>query len=234
ITPSGVRGISLSIYLRNKAPPDDLDDLPAIARSLALSFDHHACITGQDLWAQAVRAYLAGISFMDAQIGRLLQALDASPHARNTVVVLWSDHGFHLGEKFHWHKQALWERSTHIPFLIGGAGAGTVGGRVFSAVSLVDLFPTLTELCGVPRPLQLSGRSLVPLLRDPRKPWDHPVLIEREGGHRAVRSNEWRYIRYADGSEELYDHRVDPQEWRNLAPFSKYSSVKAELARHFP
>lgn len=197
-----------------EAPPDDLDDLPASGRRIALQFNFHECITSQGLWASAVHGYLASISFADAQIGRLLDALERSDYAENTVVILWGDHGFHLGEKFHWHKQALWERSTRIPLTIRALGQ-TAGNVVEAPVSLLDLAPTIFDLTGIAPPYAQSGRSLRPLMSDPTQPWDYPVLTTKDEHDHAVRTADWRYIRYRDGGNELYDERTDPGEYTN-------------------
>lgn len=210
-------------------PANDLDDIPPAGVEIALKFDIQNCIVHQNLWASAVRGYLATISFVDAQIGRLLDALDASRYADDTVVILWSDHGFHLGEKFHWHKLALWERCTRIPFLISQPGQ-TSSANVDVPVSVVDLMPTALELCGgIDPPYALSGRSLVPLLSNPSTPWDHPVLTTKDQYDYAIRSQQWRYIRYANGDRELYDETADPNEWANVAEDPARAAIIAEL-----
>jgi len=167
-------------------------------------------------------------------VGRVIDALDASPHRDDTIVVLWSDHGWHLGEKRHWRKFALWEDTTRVPLVFVVPGVTEAGGRCDRPVNLLDLYPTLVELCGLPAPSQLEGVSLSPLLRDPGAAWDRPSVTTYGSGNHAVRSQRWRYIRYADGSEELYDHDADPHEWRNLASSAEHASVKAELAAWLP
>jgi arylsulfatase A-like enzyme len=210
------------------APADDLDDVPAAGRELARAVE-----SASGDARRAVRAYLACTSFVDDQVGRVIAALDASPRAQDTIVVLWSDNGFHLGEKQAWSKQTLWEESTRVPLIVvtpGRAGER----RCARPVSLQDLTPTILELCGVERPESMDGRSLVPLLEDPLAAWDPPALSTSGFGNHALRSERWRYIRYADGSEELYDHSVDPGELRNLAADPDLATVKAELARWLP
>jgi len=225
-------------------PADDLADIPPVGQQIALFQNAQGCITGQGLWAQAVQYYLASIAFVDTQVGRLLDALDASPHAANTIVVLWSDNGFHLGQKFHWHKQALWEQTTRVPLLIRSPGQ-TAGTRVDSAVSLIDTMPTLLEMTGVPAPYALAGRSLRPLLADPSTPWDHPVLMTNavmDSKNQfatglfdyAIRTNQYRYIRYRDGSTELYDEAADPNEFTNVASLPANASVVAQLDALMP
>lgn len=214
-------------------PADDLDDLGPAGRALALKFNFHDCITRQNLWADAVQAYLASISWVDEQVGRLIAALEASPHAATTNVVLWSDHGFHLGEKFHWHKQALWERSTRVPFLFKPATQST-GTSVSACISLRDMVPTLLDYAGVSPAYPMDGRSLRGLVEQPARAWNVPVLTTHQQHDHAVRTESWRYIRYANGERELYDVRQDPDEYRNLAGQSSYAATIAELDALMP
>jgi arylsulfatase A-like enzyme len=167
-------------------------------------------------------------------VGRVLRALEAGPHKDNTIVVLWSDHGYHLGEKNAWHKFTLWEESTRVPLMFVAPGMTKAGARCARPVGLVDLYPTLVDICGLPRKTGLDGQSLVPLLRNPAAVWDRPALITMGYNNHSLRDERWRYIRYADGSEELYDHRKDPKEWRNLAGNAEHGDVKQRLARWLP
>ncbi|MBM3380777.1 MAG: DUF4976 domain-containing protein, partial [Betaproteobacteria bacterium] len=183
---------------------------------------------------ELVQAYLASITYADALIGRLLDALDASPAANNTLVVLWSDHGWHLGEKQHLHKFTLWERSTRIPLIIAAPGVTQPGSHTARPVGAIDLFPTLNELCSLPAITSLDGVSLVPLLNDPAREWTRPALTTHGPGNHALRTERWRYIRYADGGEELYDHATDPNEWTNLATKPEFATIKTELAPSLP
>ena len=215
-----------------KTNEKDLDDVPPAGRRMARPEGDHAAVLKAEQWQPAVRAYLAAISFMDAQLGRVLDALEASGRAKDTLVVLWGDHGWHLGEKSHWRKFALWEEATRAPLLI--AGPGVAAGRCGRTVDFMDLYPTLTELCGLPAREGVAGKSLAPLLKDPAAAWDRPALTTHGKGNHAVRSERWRYIRYADGSEELYDHEADPLEWTNLAGKPETDKVRAELARWLP
>jgi len=225
-------------------PSDDLADIPAVGQQVALFENSQACITDQGLWASAVQAYLASITFVDTQIGRLMAALDASGHADDTLVVLWSDNGFHLGQKFHWHKQALWEPATHVPLLMRLPGQ-TAGATVSSVVSMLDMYPTILDVCGVASPYALAGRSLKPLLTAPATPWDHPVLITNavmdpqnkyatSQYDYAIRTNQYRYIRYRDGSTELYDEAADPGEVTNVASLPANASLIAQLDALMP
>ncbi len=208
---------------------NDLDDLPAEGQKLARARrSDFLTIRDADRWKHAIRAYLASISYADEQLGRVLDALDSSGKAADTVIVLWSDHGWHLGEKGHWHKSTLWEEATRVPLVISVPGYRP--GVCERPVSLLDLYPTLNELCGLAAIKSHDGVSLTPLLRNPRTMWNRPAVIEFKRGNAAVRSDRYRYIRYADGGEELYDHRTDPHEWNNLAGSAEHAAIKTELA----
>lgn len=215
---------------------NDLDDVPAAALRLQQVKipDEHNLVVKKGKWKEAVQAYLACISFSDAMVGRVLAGLEAGPHHNNTIVVLWSDHGYHLGEKQAWHKFTLWEESTRVPLMFAAPGVTRAGTRCRRPVSLVDLYPTLLELCGLPGNARLDGQSLVPLLRKPEARWERPVVITSGFGNHSVRDERWRYIRYEDGSEELYDHDQDPKEWRNLAGKPGHENIKRKLAGWLP
>ena len=211
-----------------QVPDNDLNDLPPAALKLAAARRGDlVTIREAGQRRQAIQAYLASISYADAQLGRVLEALKKSPLAANTIVVLWSDHGWHLGEKQHWHKSTLWEEATRVPLIIDAPGQAP--GVCHRPVSLLDIYPTLQDLCQLKTGQKLDGVSLTPLLRDPATTWDRPAVTEFKLGNAAVRSQRYRYIRYQDGSEELYDHQVDPQEWVNLANDNKYRQIKREL-----
>jgi arylsulfatase A-like enzyme len=214
---------------------NDLDDVPLVAQTNELSaMDIHTWMLENDKWQEAVQAYLASVSFADAMVGNLLDALDASGRADRTIIVLWGDHGFHLGEKGRWRKSTLWAESTRIPFIIVAPGVTTPGSTTASPVSLMDIYPTLAELAGLATPSYIEARSLLPLLEDPDADWDHPALITYGYNNHAVVSHQYRYIRYADGSEELYDILDDPNEWTNLATQEQYSAIKRELSQSMP
>lgn len=217
-----------------EVPGNDLDDLPPVAREFAaFRRVEHERIVKEGKWRDAVRAYLACISFADALVGRTLAALERSAYARNTIIVFWSDNGWHLGEKQHWHKSTLWQRSTHVPMILAGPGVRSAGVARTQPVTLLDLYPTLIEWCGLPRRDDLDGESLMPLVRDP-KARRRPAVSTYLAGNHAVITEQWRYIRYRDGGEELYDRRADPNEWRNLAGEPRHASLKAEMARWAP
>ena len=180
-----------------------------------------------------VRSYLACVSFVDSQVGRVLAALDRSGHAKDTVVVLWSDHGWHLGEKQITGKNSLWERSARVPLIFAGPGVA-VGARCERPAELLDIYPTLTELCGLTEAKGLEGMSLMAQLRNAKAPRDRPAITTHNHDNHGVRSQRWRYIRYADGSEELYDMAADPNEWHNLAGDPQYAGVISDHQRWLP
>ena len=212
---------------------DDLDDVPPIARKIARPDRDHANVLKYKQWRKAVQGYLASISFADDCVGKVIDALDASPHHDNTVIALWSDHGWHLGEKLHWRKFALWEEATHNVLMFSGPGVRQ-GGRCDAPVNLLDIYPTLIDLCGLQKRNEIEGRSLMTLLMNPNASWDYPTLTTHGRNSHSIRSKRWRYIRYSDGSEELYDRDSDEMEWNNLAGDPQYSEVKTELAGWMP
>ena len=187
----------------------------------------------RDQWRNLCRSYLASISFVDSQIGRVLAALDASGQRDHTVVVLAGDHGYHLGEKEISGKNTLWERSTRVPFFMAGPGIAA-GALVTRPAELLDIYPTLNALAGLPALAGLEGLSLVPQLRDATAPREHPAITTHNKGNHGIRSEHHRYIRYADGSEELYDLRNDPHEWTNLANRPTSDALLAEHRRWLP
>jgi arylsulfatase A-like enzyme len=226
------------MYPRDKVtlppmPEHDLDDVPPIGKELAHT-EHflYQGMTGQPSESPGslhrfVQSYQAAGTFADAMVGRLLDALDSSGRTRNTIIVLWADNGYHLGDKENCVKFTLWEKSCNVPMMIVAPGVAKAGGRCSQPVSLVDLYPTLLELASLPVPAGLDGQSLVPLLKNPDLTWDRPALMTSRRGNHAVRSRRWRYIHYNDGTEELYDHEKDPWEWTNLAKVPQYSEVMA-------
>lgn len=215
-----------------KAPASDLADLPPNLRGRINVEPVHREVVEKGAWRGLVHAYLASISFVDHCVGLVMEGLAKGPHSDETLVVLWSDHGFHLGEKHQWAKRYLWEEATRVPFLI--AGPGIEPGGCDEPVSLLDLYPTLVEKCGLPANESLDGLSLLPQLKDPAAPRERPVLTSSFFGNHAIRSKDWRYLRYADGAEELYDHRRDPDEFDNLATLPEYEKIKKSLARWLP
>ncbi|MFN4259298.1 MAG: sulfatase [Gemmataceae bacterium] len=217
-----------------KVLENDLDDIPPIGRRMARPEGDHKKVVESNNWEKAVQGYLASITFSDVCLGMVLDALDNSPHADNTIIVLWGDHGWHLGQKQHWRKFALWEEATRVPLMMVVPGMTKPGARCERTVNLLDIYPTLIELCGLSAKPELEGTSIVPLLNDPKATWDRPSVCTHGRNNHAVRSERWRYIRYSDGTEELYDHDNDPLEWHNLAAKPEYASVKKQLAAALP
>ena len=203
---------------------DDLDDLPPAGRRRGPN-RYFAHIRAHKQWKQGIQGYLASIAFADAMVGRVIDSLENGPNRDNTIIVLWSDHGWHLGEKQHWQKFTAWRVCTRIPLIVRvpagvpGLPAGTQPGSTCTKpVNLLSLFPTLTELAGLPRKPDNDGPSIVPLLKDSEADWPHVSITHlSEPGSYGLSAERWRYIHYANGDEELYDCHRDPYEWTNLA-----------------
>lgn len=215
--------------------PDDRDDTPRFSWYLhwKLPEPRLKFLQEEDQWKNLVRSYLASISFVDSQVGRVLDALDASGKADDTVVVLWSDHGWHLGEKLISGKNTLWDRSTRVPLIFAGPGI-VEGASTNRPAELIDMYPTLLELAGLPPKDDLEGLSLAPQLENPQAPRDRPAITTHNHDNHGVRSERWRYIIYADGSQELYDMEADPNEWDNLAGDPQYADVIEEHRKWLP
>lgn len=220
---------------------DDWADLPAYAKALARSHAHkpfhkgkfsdHELILergGEAEWKYTVASYLACVSYVDTQIGLLLEGLKQNPRGRKTVVMLTSDHGWHLGEKKHWCKGAIWKNTTNVPLIVVAPGLTQAGSRSNQPVSLVDVYPSLCDLAGLQAPQHLEGESIVPLIKDPAQKRAF-AFLSYGPQNTAVQTESMRYIRYEDGSEELYDHRTDPHEWVNLAGQEEFHSIKETL-----
>ena len=220
---------------------DDLDDLPPSGggggeRGGAPN-RYFAHIREHGQWKKGIQGYLASIHFADAMLGRVLDALENGPNRDNTIVVLWSDHGWHLGEKQHWQKFTPWRAVTRVPLMVRvpenvpGLPQGTKPGTVCDQpVNLLSLFPTLTELAGVAAKKDNDGPSLVPLLENPETEWEQVSLTHLgDGGSYGLSAKDWRYIHYKNGDEELYHIAKDPYEWTNLAPNPEYSAKLAQL-----
>ena len=180
------------------------------------------------------QAYYAAISFVDAQIGRVLDELDRLKLRDNTIIVFWSDHGYHLGEHGLWMKQSCYEESARVPFIIAAPGQKAKGTASLRTVELLDMYPTLADLAGLTPPANLEGASVRPLLDNPAAPWTHAAYtqVQRGGfpGH-SVRTERWRYTEWGGGAKgaELYDHEADPQELHNLATDPKHAATVAEM-----
>ncbi len=229
-----------------KINENDLNDIPLPGRALAkikvwkpkISKDSlpgdHMRVIEHNKWKEGIQAYLAAISFVDECLGKVLDALEKSEYRDNTIVVLWSDHGYHLGEKSHWRKSTLWEEGTRSVLMVKAPGVTKARSQIDWPVSLIDLYPSLVDLCQLPKNKDLEGRSLLPILKEPTLVWDYPVISTFRYKNQSIRSKRYRYIRYADGTEELYDHKVDSLEWNNLANFKEYDAIKVKLAEWLP
>jgi arylsulfatase A-like enzyme len=213
---------------------DDLKDVPPAGLKFAKPDGDHATMLKSGRWKEAVQGYLAAIAYCDAQIGRLLDAFDKSPQKENTIVVFWGDHGWHLGEKEHWRKFALWEEATRMPYIWVAPGVTKAGGVCDRTVDLMSIYPTLCALCGIEKPKHVEGEDISPLLRDPKAKWETPAITTFHLNNHAIRTAQYRYIHYANGDEELYDHDADPYEWTNLAKDAKFSNAKKELEKFLP
>ena len=214
---------------------DDRADTPMFSWFLhwTLPEPRLSWLRANNQWKPLVRAYLACTSFMDSQIGRVLAALDESGREKDTIVVLWSDHGWHIGEKLISGKNSLWDRSTRVPLIFAGPGI-TPGQRCARPAELLDIFPTLLELCAFPSRPDIEGHSLVPQLNDAAAPREWPAITTHNHDNHGIRTEKWRFIQYADGSRELYDMANDPNEWTNLAADPNCAPVIADLAKWIP
>ncbi len=228
-----------SIQLPKMPDFDDSSDLPEYAKWVArytnfdLTFDprsiHEEILhRGGDEWKYMVQSYLACINYADAQVGHLLEALKKNPRGRETMIVLTGDHGWHLGEKGHWCKSALWRDATRVPYIVVAPGIARPGTVSSQPISLVDTYPTLCDFAGIPKPEHLDGESLIPLLQDP-KATRKAAFISYGPENTAMQTERHRYIRYEDGSEELYDHQNDPHEWTNQSSNPEFAALKAKL-----
>ncbi|MDX1285442.1 MAG: sulfatase [Draconibacterium sp.] len=196
---------------------NDLDDVPPLAKGVTAGKSKFVnSVLEHNLLKQGVQGYLATTAYSDAQIGRVLDALEKSPYRDNTIVVLISDHGFHLAEKNHWQKGTLWEEATHCLMMFRVPGMTKAGEESERYVSLQDIYPTMTELCRIETPEYVDGRSLVPLLKKPKAKWESTAISALYDRFVSIRNEKYRYTRYAEGQEELYDREQDPHEWTNL------------------
>ena len=226
-----------------KFPPpgysaSDLDDVPAEGQQLAAIYQQrwskHGDTNARD-WRRVLHGYLACTSFADWNVGRVIDELDKSDYGKNTIVIVVSDNGYHVGEKSHYGKSTLWEDSARVPMIIRLPKSQNAGVTSQATVGLIDLYPTLQSVCDLPDPKQqLDGRSMRALLDEPQCDWPHPAVTTYGEGRFSLRSGQWRYIRYSDGTEELYDHNVDPHELTNLATDPKTESLRQTFRKHLP
>lgn len=221
-----------------QTPPykkDDMDDVPEIGKQIAeipMMPTTEWAIENKE-WKNIVQAYLACIAFVDAQVGKVLEALENSEYANNTIVVLWSDHGYHIGEKNRFAKQAFWERDTRT-ILMFRTPEMQKSGVCNAPTQLLDIYPTLVEYCGLPKNTLNEGNSLIPLLNNPEKEWEHIAITSYGKGNVSMRDYRYRYIIYEDGSEELYDMIEDPNEWDNIAGKKDLIDIKKQFATAIP
>lgn len=221
-----------------KLPPykkNDFDDISAFAQKVAdvpmMPVTEELIESGE--WKEVIQAYSASVAFVDAQVGTVLNALENSAYADNTVVVLWSDHGYHLGEKNRVAKQALWERDSRSILILKDLGKNK-GKTCKATVELIDIYPTLIAMCNLPVLDQLEGSSLKSLFKKPKMKWKHPSLCFYGEKNVAIRGDRYRLTQYEDESLELYDMKKDPNEWYNLAAKDKYKPIIKELQKHIP
>jgi arylsulfatase A-like enzyme len=220
-------------------PPEilenDSEDIPVVGRSMQKKgeYNHYK---SKGVWNDVRKSYLACISWADYNIGRVIDALEKSEYADNTIVVLWSDHGYHLGEKQTFKKFTLWEEATRVPFIIYDTRTKQVqkGSTYSEAVSLINVYKTIADYTNIPSPDYVDGESLISIVKDPSATLKDPTIIAWGRGNYSVRTKDFRYIRYFDGGEELYNHKEDPNEWKNLASDVNYDSLKSELKTQLP
>jgi arylsulfatase A-like enzyme len=215
---------------------DDLDDISSYGVDIT-RLEHvspaHEWVTENNEWKPLVQSYLACVSFVDEQVGRVINALDNGDYGDNTYVVLFSDHGFHIGEKERHAKRSLWEDGTKVPMII--MGPGIPKGKVCDKpVQLLDIYPTLLELSGLERDAKHEGNSLVPLLQNTEVEWPHSARTSFGPGNYAIVSEDYRFIQYKDGSEEFYDHKNDPNEWYNVINKPEYAEVIGQHRSEIP
>lgn len=224
-----LESIELPPHLEN-----DLDDIPPAGVQMAGPEKDHAKFLKSGRWKAAIQSYLATCAYADMNVGRLLDALENGPNKDNTIVVLWTDHGWSLGEKQHWRKFALWEETTRTPLIWVVPGMTKAGRKSSRPVDLMSVYPTLCDLAGIEIPDHVEGASIVPLLKDPDAEWKLPAITTHGRNNHSIRTETHRYIRYSDGSEELYHNAKDQYEWTNLAQDPEQSELKAELAKWLP
>ena len=223
-----------------KTPANDLRDLPQRAKQLALypkTSGKHETVVKYGQWENAVASYLASVSFVDELVGDLVKALETLKLNNNTWIVLWSDHGWHLGEKSHWGKATGWYRSTRVPFLIIPPAGSTDYNKAIeikNMVNLLDLAPTLADIAGIPKKTSWEGRSLMPLLSEEASDWEEVSLTTFSIGSHTISTPDWQLISYFDGSFELYDLVNDPNQFKNIADLPESKIVVEQLKKHIP
>lgn len=221
-----------------KLPPhleNDLEDIPLAGKKIGFGVKEHEKIVSNDNWKIAVQSYMAAISYMDMNLGRLLDAVEKSPYNDNLVIVLFGDHGWHLGEKSHWRKFTLWEEGSHTPLIWSIPGVTPKNKICKKPLDLMSLFPTICELANIPRPTYVEGENIMPLLKNPElSSWDKAAITTHGLNKHAIRIQNWRYIKYQDDSEELYNHIDDPYEYKNLASLPEMRPIIQKLKNYLP
>lgn len=208
---------------------EDLNDIPAAGlKTINKGNPRTEWAIKEKQWCNIIHTYMVSITFVDKQLGKVLDALEKNPYSKNTIIVLWSDHGYHMGEKNTFQKHTLRERSAVVPLIIKKPSIKK-SSQCSKTVQLVDLFPTLIDLCGLPKTDKSRGRSLKPLLENPKRSWNYPAFTYCKDGGKSVQLSRYRYIEYGDGSKELYYHTEDPHEWKNLAKKAEYAEIIAKF-----
>ena len=184
-------------------------------------------------WRNILQAYLACVSYTDHNIGRVLDALEKSEYANNTIIVLWSDHGYRLGEKNTFAKVSLWDRATKTPLMFAGAGIPS-SKKIDKPVELIDIYPTLVDLADLNPYKANEGFSLKPLIVKENAKWKHPAITTWGKNNHSIKTTDFRFIQYEDGSQELYNIRKDPNEWHNLALEQRYHKTINKLKKQLP
>lgn len=218
-----------------KLNPNDFDDIPPLANDIVSGkrkFTQSVLKAG--LHKSAVQAYLATTAYVDAQHGRVLDALEKSKHKNNTIVMFISDHGFHLGEKDNWQKGTLWDEATNSMFMMRVPGMTTPGSVTKSCISLQDIYPTLVDLCGLKKPDYVDGKSIVLILKNPQTKWESTAFSYLNDQYASIRTERFRFTRYKDGQIELYDHTKDPHEWKNEGNNPEYTEILKKLSKRLP
>lgn len=216
-----------------EVPSNDMEDIPDIAQE-NFSTPFVKLVREKKQWKKAIQGYLACMSYADDCVGHVMEALNKSAYKDNTVIVFWTDHGWQLGHKWRWEKFSLWHQATNSPMIIYYPGMKTAGKECKRAVSYLDIYPTVADLLNLPAPRDLEGQSLVPLLENPAQKWDRPAVVTYPGKNYSVNYEHWNFIQYEDGTQELYDHRIDPKEFNNIANLKSSENIIKELLVHIP
>lgn len=216
-----------------EVPVDDMDDIPALAQS-NLSTPFVKLMREKGQWKKAVQGYLACMAYADDCVGVVMDALTQSKYADNTIVVFWTDHGWQLGHKNRWEKFSLWKQATNAPLVIYHPKMKNKNGERKQAVSFLDIYPTIADMLGFEKPEHVDGESLLPLMENVEMKRENPAIVTYRPQNHSIVLDNWNYIRYDNGAEELYDHNTDPQEYKNLASKPQYKKIIKKLSKHIP